>query len=73
VSRSPEPQRPAVLAKACGLGPLIGLEWTRPRNVRRIDSGDLRAFNGTLAGSKDVMSGLDAVEAQARAKIAGGR
>jgi hypothetical protein len=29
-----------VLSKACRMGPLIGHEWTRPRAVRRIDTGD---------------------------------
>ena len=52
VARSPEPQHAAVLAKACRLGPLIGVEWTRPRNVRRIDSGDLRSFNATLKAAR---------------------
>lgn len=69
VARSPSAQRGAVLARACQLGPLIGLEWTRPRNLRRIDSGDLRSFKSTLEGSRNVMSGLERVEAQARAKL----
>ena len=69
VARSPEPERARVLEKACRLGPLIGLEWTRPSRVRRIDTGDLRRFNKTLDRSPDVMQGLAAVEAQLRAKI----
>jgi hypothetical protein len=73
VARSDAGARPQVLAKACRLGPLIGLEWTRPKDVRRIDSGDLRRFRSALASSRDVLAGLDFVEAQARAKIAAPR
>ena len=69
VARSPAADRRKVLEKACRLGPLIGLEWTRPSRVRRIDTRDLRGFNATLERARDVMQGLDAVEAQARAKI----
>jgi hypothetical protein len=72
VARSEPLKRPSVLAKACRLGPLIGLEWTKPRNVRRIDSGDLKAFKSTLDHSGDVLQGLTRVEAQARGKIARG-
>src|SRR6185369_6874794 len=38
VARSDAGERPAVLARACRLGAVIGLEWTRPRKVRRIDT-----------------------------------
>jgi hypothetical protein len=69
-ARSRAPERASVLARACRLGPLIGLEWTRPRDVRRIDSGDLRGFKSTLQSSGAVLDGLARVEAQARAKIA---
>ncbi|HEV2531035.1 hypothetical protein [Phenylobacterium sp.] len=72
VARAAPSERQAVLAKACRLGPLIGLEWTRPKDVRRIDSGDLRGFQATLQSSRDVLVGMGKVEAQARAKIAGG-
>lgn len=70
VARTGASERAAVLAKACRLGPLIGLEWTRPRNVRRIDTGDLQAFRSTLESGKDIRSGLERVETEARAKIA---
>lgn len=68
VARSGPADRKTVLAKACRLGALIGQEWTRPRSVRRIDTGDLRRFKATL-GSGDVLRGIDRVEAQARSKI----
>ncbi|HEX7943750.1 MAG TPA: hypothetical protein VF495_03750 [Phenylobacterium sp.] len=69
VARSAPAQRPAVLARACRLGPLIGQEWTRPRKVRRIDSGDLRGFKTALESGGEVLEGIARVEAQARAKI----
>lgn len=69
VARSRPQDRPAVLAKACRLGPVIGQEWTRPAKVRRIDSGDLRGFKKALESSADVLKGIERVEAQARAKI----
>lgn len=68
-ARSPAARRTAVQAHACKLGSLIGLEWVRPKKVRRIDTGDLRGFNRTLERAADVAAGLDAVEAQARAKL----
>jgi hypothetical protein len=69
IARSQPAERTVVLAKACRLGPLIGEEWTRPKSVRRIDTGDLRKFKATLEGARDVVTGLDKVEAQARARI----
>lgn len=69
VARSPLAQRDQVLARACRLGPLIGLEWTRPRAVRRIDTGDLRGFQRTLESSPDVLSGIEAVMARVRIKL----
>jgi len=73
VTRSTAAERPAVLAKACSLGPLIGQEWTRPREIRRIDSGDLRKFQRALGSAGDVLKGIELVDAQARAKIGTGR
>jgi hypothetical protein len=71
VDRARPADHAAVLVKACKLGPLIGLEWTRPKKLRHIDTGDLRGFNGVLERAGDVTTGLDRVEAQARDKIAG--
>jgi hypothetical protein len=67
VARSHPSDRPTVLAKACRLGPLIGQEWTRPRKVRRIDSGDLRGFKTALESAGDVLKGIERVDVQARA------
>lgn len=69
VARSTPAQRPTVLAKACRLGPVIGQEWTRPRDVRRVDSGDLRKFQRALESAGDVLKGIENVEREARAKI----
>lgn len=72
-ARAKPEDRARVTAQACRLGALIGQEWTRPRKVRRIDSGDLRSFKATLDGAGDVRTGLARVEAKARAKIGGTR
>lgn len=70
LARATPAERPATLAKACRLGQLIGLEWSRSKAVRRIDLGDLRTFNHTLDSEDDVLKGLDRVEQAARAKLA---
>ena len=69
-ARSPSIHRPAALAKACRLGQLIGLEWSRSKTIRKIDLGDLRAFHHTLDHTDDVLKGIDQVEQAARAKLA---
>jgi hypothetical protein len=68
VARSAPSQRMTVLTRACRLGPLIGAEWTRPRDVRRIDTSDLRGFKKALESAGDVLQGIERVERQALAK-----
>jgi len=63
-------ERVAILPKACRLGQLIGLEWSREKAVRKIDTHDLRAFNATLESTDDTLRGLDKVEQAARIKLA---
>jgi hypothetical protein len=63
-------EQAALLPKACRLGQLIGLEWSRDKKVRHIDTGDLRAFKGILEKSGDALRGVEQVEASARAKLA---
>jgi hypothetical protein len=70
-ARSPTDQRGAVSLRTCRLGRRIGLEWTRPKTERRIDTTELKTLNATLANAPDVMAGLDAVEARVKAKIGG--
>ena len=64
-------QRAAVLPKACKMGQLIGLEWSREKAIRKINTADLRTFNATLEASPDTLKGLDKIEQSARAKLAG--
>jgi hypothetical protein len=73
VSRGAPAERPAILVRACRLGVTIGQEWTRPRSVRRIDTGDLRRFNATLGQTADVLTALGRVEVEVRKKIAGNK
>jgi len=63
-------ERSAVLPKACRLGQLIGLEWSREKSIRKIDTHDLRFFNATLETANDTLRGLDRVEQAARLKLA---
>jgi hypothetical protein len=63
-------ERAALLPKACRLGQLMGLEWSREKSIRKIDTHDLRAFNATLESSNDTLKGLDKVEQAVRAKLA---
>ena len=63
-------ERVAILPKACRLGQLIGLEWSREKAIRKIDTHDLRAFNAALESANDTLKGLDKVEQAARIKLA---
>jgi hypothetical protein len=70
LTRGGPAERTALLPKACRLGQMIGLEWARDKKVRRIDTGDLRAFKSQLEASGDALRGVERVEASARAKMA---
>lgn len=70
LNRSPTAQRPEVLAKACRVGELIGVEWSRSKTIRKIDLNDLRRFNRELESAGDTLHGLDRLEKSARAKLA---
>jgi hypothetical protein len=63
-------QRGVLLPKACRMGQLIGLEWSREKSIRKINTADLRVFNTTLEASSDTLKGLDKIELAARAKLA---
>ena len=58
----------AVTARACRLGVHIGMEWTRPKDVRRISTQDLRMLHAQLEQAPDVSVGLAQVEATVNAK-----
>lgn len=62
-------EQPALLPKACRLGQLIGLEWSREKAVRKIDTHDLRLFSSMLEASNDTLKGVDKVEQSARVKL----
>jgi len=68
--RAEPARREAVMTQGCALGHLIGWEWARPEDVRRIDTADLRRFLRTLDAAPDVEAGLRAVERQVRAELA---
>lgn len=70
LTRGGPAEQAALLPKACRLGQLIGLEWSRDKKIRRIDTADLRAFKGQLEASGDALRGVEQVEASARSKLA---
>ena len=63
-------EQATLLPKACRLGQTIGLEWSRHKKVRRIDTGDLRVFKGQLEASGDALRGVEQVETSVRSKLA---
>lgn len=63
-------EQPALLPKACRLGQLIGLDWSRDKKVKHITTGDLKVFSTMLEASGDALRGVDQVDAKARAMTA---
>lgn len=57
----------ALLPKACKLGQLIGLDWSRDKKIKRITTGDLKVFSTMMEASGDALRGVDQVDAKARA------
>ena len=68
-ARASPTQAAKVHVKACALGQLIGLEWSREKRARRINTVDLRRFKAKLDAVPNVLEGLEQIEASARAKI----
>jgi hypothetical protein len=62
-------ERGALLPKACKLGQLIGLEWSREKKIKHITTADLKVFNSMLEASGDPLRGVEQVEAKARAMV----
>jgi hypothetical protein len=60
-------EQPALLPKACRLGQLIGLDWSRDKKIKHITTGDLKVFNTMMEASGDALRGVDQVDAKARA------
>lgn len=62
-------ERGALLPKACRLGQLIGMEWSRDKRIKLIKTADLKVFNTMLEASGDPLRGVERVEAKARAML----
>jgi len=62
-------ERAALLPKACKLGQLIGLDWSREKKVKHIHTADLKVFNTMLEASGDPLRGVEQVEAKAKAMV----
>lgn len=69
VVRGGPAEHAVLLPKVCRLGQTIGMEWARHKKVRRIDTGDLRAFKAQLEVAGDPLRGVEQVETLARAKL----
>ncbi|WP_421739922.1 hypothetical protein [Caulobacter sp.] len=69
VARGGPAERPMLLPKACRLGRLIGLEWSREKKIRRIDTTDLKTFKTMLEASGDALRGVERVEVSAQTKL----
>jgi hypothetical protein len=70
VEQAPAGRKPELVTKLCQVGHLVGLDWARDNNIRKIDTNELRKFYEMLnSGGGDAFSRLAAVEAKARAEL----
>ena len=63
-------ERTVLLPKACRLGQLIGLEWAKAKDIQKISTKDLKAFNTMLEAAGDPLKGVETVDSKARAMLA---
>jgi hypothetical protein len=70
LAQAPVERRAALLAHACGVGHMVGLEWAKDNSIRKIDTRAVRGFIGLLQAAGDPFAKLDAIEARARAMLA---
>ncbi len=70
LSKGGPTERASLLPKACRLGQLIGLDWSREKNLKHIRTADLKVFSTMLEASGDPLRGVDLVEAKARTMVA---
>lgn len=68
VARAAPSERAQLLPKACRLGQLVGLDWSREHGVRKITTQDLRRLYAILEQG-DPLTGVDHAEAAARAQL----
>lgn len=68
VIRAAPQDRAQLLPRACRLGQLVGLDWSREHGVRKITTADLRRLYGILEQG-DPLSGVEHAEAAARVQL----
>jgi hypothetical protein len=68
VARAAPGERAQLLPKACRLGQMVGLDWSREHGVRKITTQDLRRLYAILEQG-DPLAGVDHAEAAARAQL----
>jgi hypothetical protein len=69
VAAAASDRRADLRQRLLALGRLIGHEWAKENDVRRISTADLRAWNAELDKGGDADAALGHVEAEARQKL----
>lgn len=69
LTRGGPAERASLLPKACRLGQLIGLDWSREKNLKHIRTADLKVFNTMLEAAGDPLRGVEQVETKARTMV----
>jgi hypothetical protein len=59
-----------VTVQACGLGQLVGYEWARDNDLRKITTDDLERLSHILEGSSDPLARIARVRTEVQALLA---
>ena len=62
-------ERRSLAVRMVALGRLIGHEWARDNDIRKIDTSDIKTWYRDLEKPGNLASALDRIEAAARAKL----
>lgn len=69
IDRTAPQARLALARRMVALGRLIGHEWARDNDIRKIHTSDIKAWYRELEKPASLTSALDRIEAAARAKL----
>ena len=67
----PEASRDSSHARMCALGKLVGYEWAKDNNIRKIDTRLVSRWIARLESATDPISELAAIEGEAKERLAG--
>ena len=70
LGRVEAPRRDAICTRLWELGRVIGHEWARSNDVRRIDTDTLQVWYRVFEGTPDVSAAIDKVGREAAQKLA---